>query len=76
MTECGNKCSTSGEQAAKRYVPPIERKESSSRDVVIKEMVGDDSPIFVKCAKNVIFTFKGDSTSFSLLVFDHHYQCC
>ena len=41
--ECGNKCSTPGEQAAKRYVPPIERNESSSRDVVIKEMVGDDT---------------------------------
>ena len=41
--ECGNKCSTPGEQAAKRYVPPIERNESSSLDVVIKEMVGDDT---------------------------------
>lgn len=38
--ECGNKCSTSGEQAAKRYVPPIERNESSSRDVVIKRWLG------------------------------------
>ena len=40
--ECGNKCSTTRDPSAKRYVPPIEMNEASSRDVV-QEMVGDDT---------------------------------
>ena len=43
--ECGNKCSTTGDPSAKRYVPPIEMNEASSRDVV-QEMVGVDSGSF------------------------------
>lgn len=44
--ECGNKCSTSEDPSAKRYVPPIEMNEASSRDVV-KEMIGDDTGSFM-----------------------------
>ena len=44
--ECGNKCSTTGDPSPKRYVPPIEMNEASSRDVV-QEMVGDDTGSFM-----------------------------
>lgn len=44
--EYGNKYTTPGDPAAKRYVPPIEMNEASSRDVV-KEMVGDDTGSFM-----------------------------
>lgn len=44
--ECGNKCSTPEDPSAKRYVPPIEMNEASSRDVV-KEMIGDDTGSFM-----------------------------
>ena len=43
--ECGKKSSTPGNRSAKRYVPPIEMNEASSRDVV-KEMVEDDTGSF------------------------------
>ena len=44
--EYGNKHSKPGDPAGKRYVPPIEMNEASSRDVV-KEMAGDDTGSFM-----------------------------
>ena len=48
--EYGNKYTTAGDPAVKRYVPPIEMDEASPRDVV-QEMVGDDT---VSCMSNLI----------------------
>ena len=54
--ECGNKCSTTGGPSAKKYVPPIEMNEASSRDV-IQEMVGDDTGSFMSTLISPAFDY-------------------